>query len=161
MLEAIKNGQDQVASLLVKAGAELAIDDAGGFLCTTIARRDFDLLRRVLANGINPNSKNYDCRTPLHMAASEGLYSVAELLIEAGASILSKDRYDLILFLNTGEVFFFLNLYQLRSAKCEIVHLGSWYDLVYVWVDYVDGLNMVLYSCHPYFGITINKVWFS
>ena len=95
MLEAIKNGHDQVASSLVKAGAALNIDNAGDFLCMTIARRDLDLLKRILANGIHPNAKNYDLRTPLHLAASEGLYTVAELLLEAGASVLSKDRYKL------------------------------------------------------------------
>lgn len=95
MLEAIKNGHDQVASLLIKAGAAPTIDDAGSFLCMIVARRDFEFLKRVLSNGINPNAKNYDCRTPLHIAASEGLYSVAELLLESGASVLSKDRYNL------------------------------------------------------------------
>lgn len=95
MLEAIKGGHDEVASLLVKAGASLKIDDDGGFLCKTVARKDLDLLKRVLANGINPNAKNYDHRTPLHVAASEGLYSMANLLLEAGASVLSKDRYNL------------------------------------------------------------------
>lgn len=95
MLEAIKNGHDKVASLLVKAGAALNIDNAGDFLCMTIARRDLDLLKRILASGINPNAKNYDFRTPLHLVASEGLYSMAELLVEAGASVLSKDRYNL------------------------------------------------------------------
>ncbi|KAL5815414.1 hypothetical protein ACOSQ4_026055 [Xanthoceras sorbifolium] len=93
LLEAIKNGHDHVASALVKAGASLTIDDAGGFLCTTVARRELDFLKRVLANGINPNSKNYDHRTPLHIAASEDLYSIAKLLIEAGASVVSKDRW--------------------------------------------------------------------
>ncbi|KAG2667744.1 hypothetical protein I3760_15G129700 [Carya illinoinensis] len=93
LLEAIKNGHDQVASLLVKAGATLVVDDAGGFLCTTVVRRDVDLLKRVLSNGINPNASNYDRRTPLHIAASEGLYSMAELLLEAGAIVLSEDRW--------------------------------------------------------------------
>ncbi|KAK9278551.1 hypothetical protein L1049_028122 [Liquidambar formosana] len=93
LLEAIKNGHDQVASLLVKAGASLTIDDAGSCLCVTVARRDLDFLKRVLANGINPNAKNYDLRTPLHIAASEGLFSMANLLLEAGASVLSKDRW--------------------------------------------------------------------
>jgi ankyrin repeat protein len=95
LLEAIKNGHDQVASLLVKAGAALNIDHAGDLLFMTVARRDLDLLKRILSNGINPNAKNYDLRTPLHLAASEGLYSVAELILEAGASVLSKDRYNL------------------------------------------------------------------
>ncbi|KAF5445562.1 hypothetical protein F2P56_034608 [Juglans regia] len=148
LLEAIKNGQDQVASLLVKAGAELTIDDAGGFLCTTIARRDFDLLKRVLANGINPNSKNYDRRTPLHMAASEGLHSVAELLIEAGASVLSKDRWgstpfddacingdkNLIKLLEAARTFQLSELSdgaqasrdELRQKKCTVFPFHPW-----------------------------------
>lgn len=100
MLEAIKNGHDQVASLLIKAGAALTVDDSGGFLCATVARRDLDLLKRLLSIGINPNAKNYDRRTPLHIAASEGLHSVAEVLLEAGASVLSKDRYDLNAYLS-------------------------------------------------------------
>ncbi|WRX17844.1 protein of unknown function DUF3447 - like 10 [Theobroma cacao] len=93
LLESIKHGHDQVASLLVNAGALLAMDDAGGFLCMTVARRDLDLLKRVLAGGIDPNAKSYDYRTPLHVAASEGLYLAAKMLIEAGASVFSKDRW--------------------------------------------------------------------
>ncbi|KAM1638248.1 hypothetical protein EV1_015777 [Malus domestica] len=93
LLEAIKNGHDEVGSLLVKAGASLAVDDAGDFLCTTAARRNMELLKRLLSNDINPNAKNYDQRSPLHVAASEGLYPMAEFLLEAGASVLSKDRW--------------------------------------------------------------------
>uniref|UniRef100_A0A6N2KC42 Potassium channel n=1 Tax=Salix viminalis TaxID=40686 RepID=A0A6N2KC42_SALVM len=93
LLEAIKGGHDEVASLLVQAGASLGIDDAGGFLFTTIAKRDLNLLKRVLANGINPNAKNFDYRTPLHIAASEGLHSIASLLVEAAASVFPKDRW--------------------------------------------------------------------
>ncbi|RVW27522.1 Potassium channel SKOR [Vitis vinifera] len=92
LLEAIKNGHDGVTSLLVKAGALLTVEDAGGCLCMTVVRRDLNFLKRLLANGINPNAKNYDSRTPLHLAASEGLYSMTNLLLEAGASVLAKDR---------------------------------------------------------------------
>ncbi|XVF09412.1 hypothetical protein REPUB_Repub07fG0090500 [Reevesia pubescens] len=93
LLEAVKHGHDRVASLLVQAGAALAMDDAGGFLCITVARRDLNLLKRALAGGIDPNAKSYDYRTPLHVAASEGLYLVAKTLVEAGASVFSKDRW--------------------------------------------------------------------
>ncbi|TYG79558.1 hypothetical protein ES288_D02G148000v1 [Gossypium darwinii] len=93
LLEAIKHGHDQVTHLLVQAGALLAMDDAASFLCMTVARRDLDLLKRALAGGIDPNAKSYDYRTPLHVAASEGLYFVAKTLIEAGASVLSIDRW--------------------------------------------------------------------
>ncbi|XP_029127278.1 potassium channel SKOR isoform X2 [Cajanus cajan] len=93
LLEAIKNGHEEVASVLVNSGAILTIDDVGNFLCMTVVKKDLDLLKRVLACGINPNAKNYDHRTPLHVAASQGLITMAELLLEAGASVLSKDRW--------------------------------------------------------------------
>ncbi|XP_062107641.1 potassium channel SKOR isoform X2 [Humulus lupulus] len=93
LLEALKNGHDRVSSLLVKEGASLKIDNAGSFLCTAVSRGDSDFLKRILSNGIDPNSKDYDHRSPLHVAASEGLYLMAKLLIEAGASVFSKDRW--------------------------------------------------------------------
>lgn len=91
--EAINNGHDLVASLLVESGASLDIVDAGNCLCMAVAREDLDYLRRVMDNGANPNSKNYDLRTPLHLASSKGLYAIAHLLLEAGASVFSRDRW--------------------------------------------------------------------
>ncbi|XP_068302539.1 potassium channel SKOR-like isoform X2 [Pyrus communis] len=93
LLEAIKNGNDRVSSLLIQEGASLNIENAGSFICTSIARGDADLLKRLLANGVDPNSKDYDHRTPLHVAASEGLYVMAKLLLESGASVFSRDRW--------------------------------------------------------------------
>ncbi|KAL5545186.1 hypothetical protein UlMin_008970, partial [Ulmus minor] len=93
LLEAIKNGHDGVISLLTNAGATITIENIGSFLCNAVARRDMDLLKRLLTKDINPNAKNYEHRTPLHIAASEGLYSIAELLLDAGASVFSKDRW--------------------------------------------------------------------
>lgn len=96
LLEAIKTGNDRVASLLVKQGASLKIDDAGSFLCTIVAKGDSDFLRRLLLHGADPNSKDYDLRTALHIAASQGFYLMAKLLLEAGANVFSKDRCILL-----------------------------------------------------------------
>ncbi|XP_017256707.1 potassium channel SKOR isoform X1 [Daucus carota subsp. sativus] len=93
LFEAIKGGHGQVASLLIKEGAVLKVDDAGTFLCTTVARGDIDFIKRALSSGVDPNSKDYDHRTPLHVAASQGFYLLAKLLLEAGASVLLKDRW--------------------------------------------------------------------
>ncbi|EOY25768.1 STELAR K+ outward rectifier isoform 2 [Theobroma cacao] len=93
LLEAIKNGHDHVAAMLVREGAYLNIDDAGSFLCAAVVKGDSDFIKRVLSNGIDLNSRDYDHRTALHVAASEGLYLMAKLLIEAGASVFTKDRW--------------------------------------------------------------------
>ncbi|XP_073048455.1 potassium channel SKOR-like [Primulina eburnea] len=93
LYEAIKNGHGQVASLLVKAGAFLSVDNAGNCLCEVVASKHTDFLKRLLGNGINPNSRNYDLRTPLHLAASEGLFSESLLLLESGASVFAIDRW--------------------------------------------------------------------
>ncbi|OMO95506.1 hypothetical protein CCACVL1_05394 [Corchorus capsularis] len=93
LLEAIKNGHDQLAALLIREGASINMDDAGSFLCTAVAKGDSDFIKRLLSSGIDPNSRDYDHRTPLHVAASEGLFLMAKLLIEAGASVFTKDRW--------------------------------------------------------------------
>lgn len=100
LLEAIKSGHDKVASLLVKEGASLKIEDAGCFMCSTVAKGDIDYIRRILSNGIDPNSKDFDFRTPLHVAASQGSFIIVKLLVEAGASVLSKDRYANAIYLS-------------------------------------------------------------
>ncbi|XP_044506366.1 potassium channel SKOR isoform X2 [Mangifera indica] len=93
LLEALKNGHDRVSSLLANEGASLSVDDAGIFLCKAVVRGDADFLKRVLSYGVDPNSKDYDHRTPLHVAASEGLYLMVKLLLEAGASVFTRDRW--------------------------------------------------------------------
>lgn len=82
-----------IASLLVREGASFRIDDGGSFLCSAVARGDSDYLKRLLSYGMDANLKDYDYRTPLHVAASEGLIFMAKLLLEAGASVFTKDRW--------------------------------------------------------------------
>ncbi|THU58798.1 hypothetical protein C4D60_Mb03t18240 [Musa balbisiana] len=93
LFEAMKAGNDRIAAILVENGAILNLDDAGNYLCEVVTNGNIDLLRCLLEYGANPNSKNYDRRTPLHVAASEGLHLMANILIEFGANVLSKDRW--------------------------------------------------------------------
>ncbi|KAL1197170.1 Potassium channel GORK [Cardamine amara subsp. amara] len=93
LFEAVKAGHEKVIGLLVKEGASFDLEDSGNFLCTTVAKGDSDFLKRLLSSGIDPNSEDYDHRTPLHVAASEGLYLMANMLVEAGASVIAKDRW--------------------------------------------------------------------
>ncbi|KAL8056445.1 hypothetical protein ABFX02_04G120100 [Erythranthe guttata] len=94
LFEAIKNGHDLISSALAEAGATLStVENAGNLLCEAVARNEFDFLTGLLANGINPNSKNYDLRTPLHLAASQGSYAECALLVETGASVFATDRW--------------------------------------------------------------------
>ncbi|KAI3814762.1 hypothetical protein L1987_14406 [Smallanthus sonchifolius] len=74
-----KNGHDMVVSMLVEAGAFLDMANARNRLCMAVAKGDVEFFKRVLDNGINPNSRNYDLRTPPHIAATEGLYSMAKV----------------------------------------------------------------------------------
>ncbi|XP_044959102.1 potassium channel KOR1-like [Hordeum vulgare subsp. vulgare] len=92
LLEAVKQGHDRVASLLFAKGAKLNLENAGSHLCMAVSKRETDFIRGALAYGADPNSKDYDNRHPLHIAAAEGLYIMAKLLVDAGASVLVTDR---------------------------------------------------------------------
>ena len=49
----------------------------------------------VIAGFADPNSKDYDCRTPLHSAIVKGSrsYDCVRLLLDGAADVNHKDRY--------------------------------------------------------------------
>ena len=50
-------------------------------LCTLCAKGDLTGIRAILSNGADPNGCDYDGRSPLHLAASEGQLSVIKYLL--------------------------------------------------------------------------------
>ena len=63
-------------------------------LCAAASNGDIDSLRSILATGVSVNCSDYDHRTPLHLAASEGLLPVVVFLLEdAGAEHSPVDRW--------------------------------------------------------------------
>lgn len=148
ILEALKNGHDRVASQLVKDGATIKINDEGCFLCMAVARGDSDFLKRLLANGIDPNSRDYDHRTPLHVAVCEGLYLIVKLLLGAGASVFSKDRWGNTP-LSEARMSRNNNLIKLlEEAKSN--HLSEFPNSSQETIDKVQQRKCTVFQSHPW-----------
>ncbi len=50
-------------------------------------------VRRMIARGVNLNTPDYDGRTALHLAASEGHYEVAVVLLSFDVDLTPRDRF--------------------------------------------------------------------
>lgn len=57
------------------------------------ASGDMRNVRRMIANGTNPNTKDYDNRTALHLAVSEGKDDIVKYLVLHGANVNTVDRF--------------------------------------------------------------------
>eukprot|EP00850_Spirogloea_muscicola_P016184 SM000129S26171 [mRNA] locus=s129:404788:409939:- [translate_table: standard] len=93
LLEALRNNHDETARLLVEKGATVSLTEAGSDLCNAVINGNIGYLQRLLDNGVDPNSADYDMRTPLHIAAAEGFFLVVRLLVNSGADVTSRDRW--------------------------------------------------------------------
>ena len=62
-------------------------------LCWAAYQGDLDEVRRLVASGVNLDEADYDGRTCMHLAASEGQTKVVEFLIAKNVNIKPKDRW--------------------------------------------------------------------
>ena len=80
--------------LLLQEGAVQTLDVAAqnAKLCESVRAGDLLGVRAALAGGADLKATDYDKRTPLHLAASEGRAILATFLIDKGADVNAKDR---------------------------------------------------------------------
>lgn len=64
-------------------------------LVAAVKAKDGPGVSKLLRAGINPDCRDADGRTPLHIASSEGDLTVATLLLAAGADVNAKDAAGL------------------------------------------------------------------
>ena len=58
-----------------------------------VINKDLMRVQSLIKEGWDVNKVDYNHWTPLHYAAQDGLYSIAEVLISSGAEIDVKDDY--------------------------------------------------------------------
>jgi ankyrin repeat protein len=93
--DAVRHQHDAVAAELRRSGAasvQLPGYEMGVLMCTFGFEGDKVQLERMLANGVNVNIADYDKRTALHLASSQGHLQVVEYLLERQADVNCTDR---------------------------------------------------------------------
>jgi ankyrin repeat protein len=95
--DAVTAKRDRVAAAIRKASPgcvfTLPGNELGVKLCEAAFEGDLEQIKRLLANGVDPNESDYDGRTALHLAACEGHTQLVSFLLEAKAEINATDRF--------------------------------------------------------------------
>jgi glutaminase len=75
-----------------RSSTEIFVDEAM-HLCAASAKGDINELRRLVARNVDINRSDYDGRTALHLAASDGRVDAVRFLLERGANTDVLDRW--------------------------------------------------------------------
>jgi len=95
LYDAVREGHNECARLLVEAKAQLMLNEerAVSELCDAARKGNVMMIKQLMAGGIDPNAKDYDNRSCLMLASATGNIHAAKLLVEGGVDINAKDRY--------------------------------------------------------------------
>jgi len=92
--DAVSNGHGEIAERLRYLQASHgSMNSLEGQLIAAAADNNIGDCHHLLNNGVNPNCSDYDRRTPLHLAVSEGHTEIAKLLLEFKANPHAEDRW--------------------------------------------------------------------
>ncbi|KAJ3445398.1 ankyrin repeat and socs box protein [Anaeramoeba flamelloides] len=88
LMKASESGHLEVVRLLLKKGANLAIEDRNGETAFLKACRNghLEVVQELLRNGADANDKNYGDNTVL-LASENGFYEIVEELVENGVEL--------------------------------------------------------------------------
>lgn len=92
MQEAINNNHSHVTEFLAKHNAVLDYQNPADHLCTAASKGDVERLKQLLDHGVSPDISDYDNRSALHLAASDGNLDVVVYLTTRKANINIVDR---------------------------------------------------------------------
>ena len=67
--------------------------DSSGELCEFARAGEIERVMLLLEGKCDPNAADYDRRTSLHLAASEGNLHVINVLVKSGVDVNVRDRY--------------------------------------------------------------------
>lgn len=101
--DAVNNGHRNILRILRQYGAVIPRHlfeaqpeleyQRGIDLVEHAARGRLVAIKQALAQGVDPNFKDYDNRTALHLACIEGRLDVVRVLLHAGANVSAEDRW--------------------------------------------------------------------
>jgi ankyrin repeat protein len=96
LAEAAMNGHEETVQVLLKHGGSLCLSEAkaASTLCQAVFDGDVKLLQRLFEAKIDVNAGDYDRRTAVHIAAAEGNLAALRVLVDAGANLNVKDRWN-------------------------------------------------------------------
>eukprot|EP01134_Creolimax_fragrantissima_P006789 CFRG6789T1 len=124
---AIENGHKEISIMLMENGAVSIKRDTDAMeLCKAAAEGKLHKVKAMIEwRGLNPDVKDYDWRTPLHVAAGEGRLEIVQYLVSKGANVELKDKwgfnaYQSALQLGHPEIADFLNHNAMFTLKTEL-----------------------------------------
>ena len=96
--DAVRSKHDNVVAVIKKHDRNITYklggNELGVLMCLAAAEGRLEDIKRLVNNGVDPNEADYDGRTAMHLAASNGNLEILEHLVGIKANFMCRDRFN-------------------------------------------------------------------